>query len=63
MKGIVLKKNPAADSFLIKKPKAITERANRNIMLIDTKNMNNPQYVTECVNDIMDHLKDTEVKK
>lgn len=52
---------PSGESILIKKSKEISERANMNLMLIDTKNMNNPKYVTEFVNDIMDHLKETEV--
>lgn len=43
------------------KPESFAYRAYRNIMLIDTKNMNNPQYVIECVHDIMDSLKETEV--
>ncbi len=45
------------------KPNIISDRAARNIMLIDTKNIYNPQYVTDYINDIMDHLKETEVVK
>jgi len=46
---------------LIKKAKINIDKANKNIFLIDKKNMYNPQYTTEFIYDIFEHLKETEV--
>jgi len=56
------KKNQSTDNAIIKKAKINLDKANRNILLIDNKNIYNPHYVTEFVYDIFEHLKETEVK-